>query len=86
MNVACLLARTARSAPQRPAVFHGARCLFNYGELAARSARIAGWLRHKAGLAPGERVAIFLGNCPEYLEVLYGAWWAGQPHLFIIAA
>jgi len=77
MNVACLLARTARSAPQRPAVFHGTRCLFNYGELAARSARIAGWLRHKAGLAPGERVAIFLGNCPEYLEVLYGAWWAG---------
>ena len=29
------------------------------------------------GLAPGERVAAFMTNCPEYLEVLYGIWWAG---------
>jgi long-chain acyl-CoA synthetase len=45
--------------------------------LAERAARIGGWLRHELGLAPGERVAIFMGNAPEYLEILYGAWWAG---------
>jgi acyl-CoA synthetase (AMP-forming)/AMP-acid ligase II len=28
-------------------------------------------------VAPGDRVAIFLKNRPEYLEALYGAWFAG---------
>jgi long-chain acyl-CoA synthetase len=77
MNIAHFLARTARVHPQRPAIFHGEQCLFTYGEFAARAARIAGALRGRHGLAEGERVAVFMTNCPEYLEVLYGIWWAG---------
>jgi long-chain acyl-CoA synthetase len=26
---------------------------------------------------PGDRIALFMENCPEYLEVLYGIWFAG---------
>ncbi|MEQ1515015.1 MAG: AMP-binding protein [Usitatibacteraceae bacterium] len=77
MNVAQLLARTATVFPTRPAVFLGERCLLNYRELAGRAAAIAGYLRDTLRLVPGDRVAIFMTNCPEYLEVLYGVWWAG---------
>jgi long-chain acyl-CoA synthetase len=77
MNLAQLLVRTARVSPERPAIHLGARCLWTYGELANRSARIAAFLRSSAQLVAGDRVAVFMSNCPEYLEVLYGAWWAG---------
>ena len=30
-----------------------------------------------AGLQPGDRVGLFMRNHPRYLEMLYGAWWAG---------
>jgi long-chain acyl-CoA synthetase len=30
-----------------------------------------------AGLAPGERILLFMRNHPRYLEVMWGAWWAG---------
>ena len=30
-----------------------------------------------AGLAPGDRVAIVSRNVPEYVEILFGCWWAG---------
>ena len=77
MNIAQLLVRSATVYPMQPAVFLGERCLFDYRTLAARAACIGGYLRDMLGLAPGERVAAFMTNCPEYLEVLYGIWWAG---------
>lgn len=77
MNVARLLARSAHVHPGRPAVLHGERVLLDYRGLADRAARIAGHLRTRTGLQPGDRVALFMHNCPAYLEVLYGAWWAG---------
>jgi long-chain acyl-CoA synthetase len=77
MNLAQLLVRSARSFPERPAVFLGERCLLDYRGLAQRAAAIAAHLRGTLGLAPGERVALFMPNAPEYLELLYGIWWAG---------
>ncbi len=77
MNVARLLERSAQTSPERPALLHGERVLCNYRELAERAARLAGYLRQRAGLVAGDRVALFMHNCPEYLEILYGAWWAG---------
>lgn len=67
----------ARRFAERPAVFLGEHCLFDYRTLAARAASIGGFLRDELGLAAGERVAVFMANCPEYLEVLYGIWWGG---------
>ena len=76
MNLAHLLLRQARLAPERPAILHGTAPWASYGAWAARSAALAAHLR-AAGLRPGERVLLFLRNHPRYLEVLCAAWWAG---------
>jgi long-chain acyl-CoA synthetase len=77
MNLAQLLVRTARVFPAQPALFHGDTLICDYRGLAGRAARVGGFLRQHLGLAPGERVCIWMTNIPEYLEVLYGAWFAG---------
>jgi long-chain acyl-CoA synthetase len=76
MNLAHTLARIARSDPTHPAIYEGARLPRDYASFANRCARLASAFR-AAGLAPGDRVAIFMRNHPAYLEILYGAWWAG---------
>jgi long-chain acyl-CoA synthetase len=77
MNPVTALERTARADPGRSAVFAGERPWASYGELAARAARLAAGLRERLALEPGDRVAIAMKNAPEYLEALYGIWWAG---------
>ena len=76
MNLANLLARMAHSHPDRPAIFNGTTPVASYGQWRDRAARLASAFR-AAGLAPGDRVVLFLRNHPRYLEVLLGAWWAG---------
>ena len=77
MNLAQWLVRAARVSPDRQAMLAGDRVLWTYGELARRTARLAGQLRHGLGLQPGDRVALYMSNHPCYLELLYAAWWAG---------
>jgi len=77
MNPVTALDRTARAEPGRTAIFAGKRPWASYGELAARAARLAAGLRERLALGPGDRVAIAMKNAPEYLEALYGIWWAG---------
>ncbi len=77
MNIALWLERAGLSHGDRPAIGHGTRVVRSYGELAQRAARLAGALRTQCGLAPGERVAIFAKNSPEYMEALYAIWTAG---------
>jgi acyl-CoA synthetase (AMP-forming)/AMP-acid ligase II len=77
MNQATLLARAALTFPARPAVTDGSRERISYAELAARAARLAGGVRDKLGLQPGDRVALAMKNSPAYFEILYGLWWAG---------
>ena len=76
MNLAFWLDRAARQYPARPALAHDTRLVSDYAAFAARAASVAGWLRAQ-GLAPGDRVALFMSNHPRYLELLWGAWWAG---------
>jgi len=76
MSLAHLLLRQARAQPDRPAIFEGTAAVASYGQWAARSAALAQHLRD-AGLAPGARVVLFMRNHPRYLEILWGAWWAG---------
>jgi long-chain acyl-CoA synthetase len=77
MNIANLLVRSARTFPNSPAIFHGDKLICNYCEFAERAARLGGGLSKQLNLAPGERVAIFMINAPEYLEIIYGIAFAG---------
>jgi long-chain acyl-CoA synthetase len=76
MNLAEWLLRTAKVRPEAPALLAGERVDADYGTFAARAAGIAAALAAR-GIAPGERVAIFMKNRVEYLEALYGCFWAG---------
>ena len=76
MNLAVLLARSARLYPQRLAIALGHEPWCSYGEWQRRATALGAGLRGR-GLAPGDRVALFLDNAPQYLEALYGAWHAG---------
>jgi long-chain acyl-CoA synthetase len=77
MNIAQLLVRAARAFPHRIAIASGFAPHATYGELARRAAAIAHYLSSTLRLPPGERVALYMPNCPAYLEVLAGIWWAG---------
>jgi long-chain acyl-CoA synthetase len=77
MNIALWLDRAGRAHPDRPAVGLGPRIHRTYGAFAARAARLAGALRGRCGLAPGERVVIAAKNSPDYLDALFGVWHAG---------
>lgn len=77
MNIALWLERAGLSHGGRPAIGFGTRVVRSYSELAGRAARIAGTLRMQYGLKPGERVAIFAANSPDYMEALYAIWHAG---------
>src|SRR6185436_18832800 len=48
----------------------------SFGELDEASDRFAGWLVSR-GLKPGDRVALFLENCPQFAIAYYGALKAG---------
>ena len=76
MNLTELLVRQARCAAERTAIFDGTRPWATHAQWAARSAGLAQRLR-AAGLQPGERIVLFMRNHPRYLEILWGAWWAG---------
>ncbi|MCW5632541.1 MAG: AMP-binding protein [Rubrivivax sp.] len=76
MTLAQLLARQARAAPGRAAILEGAQVHATHGQWAARAAGFARRL-HDAGLRPGDRLVLFMRNHPRYLEVMWGAWWAG---------
>lgn len=77
MNLARLLARAARAYPDAPAVSLGPIRHASYVQLARRGAELAQALRTRLALTPGDRVALFMHNCPEYVEALWGAWWGG---------
>ena len=77
MNIAHLLRRSAQLYPDQPAMHHGEHVLWSYAALGARTASLAASLRARWGVAPGDRVAIYAANTPEYLEALHAIVWAG---------
>jgi len=69
------LARHARRVPDRPAIHFYGRAV-TFAELDAAAGRLAGFLRSR-GLSPGDRVAIFLENSPQFAIAYYGTMRAG---------
>lgn len=77
MNIARLFHRNALCRGDAPAVACGTRTVQDWRQLCERAARLAGALSARHGLGPGDRVAIFARNCPQYVELLLGCWWGG---------
>jgi len=77
MTLAHLLHRAASADPSRPALAVGPHVHSTFGQMAARVATIAGTLRGRFGLKPGDRVALAMANGPAFLEILCACWHGG---------
>jgi fatty-acyl-CoA synthase len=69
----------AKQTPTKPAVIHHGH-VTTYAELDAASDRFAALLASD-GVAPGDRVAVFLPNMPQYHTVFFGILKAGAVHV-----
>jgi fatty-acyl-CoA synthase len=61
----------ARRHPDKDAYRFFGRAL-SYAELHAQAEALAGWL-HAQGVRAGDRVLLFMQNCPQFVVALYGA-------------
>lgn len=77
MNMAEWLAASAHLRPDAPALLTGSRVDADYLTFARRAAAVGAHLAKRYGVAPGDRVALFMTNCTAYFECLYGIWWIG---------
>lgn len=77
MNLATWVRRHGDHLRDEPAIADGEQVHATWSVFAQRTAAVAGGLRARFGLAPGDRVAVVMRNRPQYLEALYGAWHAG---------
>ena len=50
---------------------------FSYNHLYSQSHWVADELNTKLGVTPGDRVALWLKNCPQFVPALFGIWSAG---------
>jgi len=76
MNIANWLHAAARLHPDNPALFSGQRLHADYRSFALRANGLARWLSAR-GVGRGDRVALFMKNRVEYLELFYASWWTG---------
>lgn len=76
MNLHGAFLEQARQQPDRTAVFFGTDAL-SYARLAAASAAVGGALRKRFGVQAGQRVGLWLHNCPEFNAALFGSLRAG---------
>ena len=84
MNIAAWLERTAQLEGDRPALFQGIDMVADYAAFRDRAAALGAALTAR-GIGPGDRVALFMKNCPDYLIAFYGIWYAGAAALPINA-
>ena len=67
--------RNAKQMPEKPCI-HFEGKTHTYAWLQKRAEAFAGALS-AWGIEPGDRVALFLENCPDFLAAYLGVWWAG---------
>lgn len=76
MNLAGAFARSVEKHPDKIALFWGER-EYSYAELWDQSQQVAAQLIQRFGVKPGDRVGLWLKNCPEFIPSLFGILRAG---------
>jgi len=76
MNLAQAFAAAASRQPEKTALCWGDREI-TYATLHAQARAIAAALQSCFGVQPGDRVGIWLKNCPEFIPALFGILHAG---------
>ncbi len=71
MNLAIAFTSCAEKNAQKTAIFYGEREI-SYAELLAQSKNVAAHLQNDFGVKPGDRVALWLKNCPEFVGAVFG--------------
>ena len=76
MNLATAFLQSAQKCAGKPAIFWGEEVV-TYDDIVAQSRWLASKLSDEMLVKPGERVAIWLKNCPEFVSVLFGILQSG---------
>jgi long-chain acyl-CoA synthetase len=76
MNLADAFAESVHRQPQKIALFWGER-EYSYAELWRQSVFVSDQLQHRYEVKPGDRVGLWLKNCPEFIPSLFGILRAG---------
>ena len=76
MNLATAFAASVERRPEKIALYWG-ESEFNYATLLAQSRAVAAELTGKFGVKPGDRVALWLKNRPEFIPAVFGILGAG---------
>ena len=75
MNLASAFTQSVEKHHGKPALFWGEAEL-SHGQILQRSVQLQRHLVGKLALKPGERVGVWLRNCPEFVSGLFGTWLA----------
>ena len=76
MNLAGAFADSVHKRPQKIALFWGER-EYSYAELWRQCVLVSDQLQHRFEVRPGDRVGLWLKNCPEFIPALFGILRAG---------
>src|SRR5438105_1356771 len=76
MNLAAAFISSAERNLTKPALFWGDQ-VYSYELLLRQTRRVAAHLSHNLGVKRGDRVGLWLKNCPEFVPSLFGALLAG---------
>ena len=78
MNIATLLNKnTLYLHKPAGAIAKGSLVKWNYTELEQRVETLAYYLVNTLKIKPGDRIALVMQNCIEYIEIMFAAWYTG---------
>ena len=76
MNLATAFGASVKRCADKAALFWGER-EYTYTELWDQTLWVSAHLREELGIQPGDRVGLWLKNCPEFIAALFGILHAG---------
>src|SRR6266850_7539294 len=76
MNLASVFASVAERQAKKTAVFWGDQ-EYRYELLLAQARQLAAHLHQTLGVRPGDRVGLWLKNCPEFVPCLFAVFQIG---------